>query len=71
MREANFQSVQAMGQVAGQVSEGYGQQAMNDVYAEQENALLQQMQSGTLSAEEQAKAQQDYNFISMQRKGIY
>jgi len=71
MREANVQSVQAMGQVAGQVSEGYGQQAMNDVYAEQENALLQQMQSGTLTAEEQAKAQQDYNFISMQRRGIY
>lgn len=71
MREANYQSVQAMGQVAGQVAEGYGQKAINDVYAEQENALLQQMQSGTLSPEEQAKAQQDYNFISMQRRGIY
>jgi len=71
MREANLQSVQAMGQVAGQVSEGFGQQAMNDAYAEQENALLQQLQSGTLTAEEQTKTQQDYNFLQYQRYGSY
>jgi hypothetical protein len=29
------------------------------------------MQSGSLTAEEQAKAQQDYNFIRLQRTGAY
>lgn len=71
MREANIQSAQAMGQVAGQVGQDYGQKAQNDLFAEQENSLLQSMQSGTLSPEEQAKAQQDYNFIRLQRTGAY
>lgn len=70
-REANIQSVQAIGQVAGQVQEGYGQKAVQDVYAEQENALLQQLQSGTLTPEQQAQTQQDYNFIRVQRYGGY
>jgi outer membrane lipoprotein SlyB len=71
MREANMQSLAAAGQIAGQVSGDFAQVAQNDIYAEQENALLQQMQSGTLTAEEQTKAQQDYNFIRLQRTGAY
>jgi len=70
-REANIQSAQALGQVAGQVQEGYAQKATQDVYAEQENALLQQMQSGQLTPEEQAKTQEYYNFIRVQRYGGY
>lgn len=71
MREANMQSLAAAGQIAGQVGQDFGQKAQNDLFAEQENSLLQSMQSGTLSPEEQAKAQQDYNFIRLQRTGAY
>lgn len=71
MREANMQSLAAAGQIAGQVSGDFAQVAQNDIYAEQENALLQQMQSGDLSAEEQTQAQQYYNFIRLQRTGAY
>lgn len=71
MREANMQSLAAAGQIAGQVSGDFAQVAQNDIYAEQENALLQQMQTGDLSAEEQTQAQQYYNFIRLQRTGAY
>lgn len=70
-REANIQSIQAIGGVAGQVQEGYAQKAQNDAFAEAENNLLQQMQSGELSPEEQRKTQQDLDFLRIQRYGGY
>jgi hypothetical protein len=71
MREANMQSLAAAGQIAGQAGQDFGQKAQNDLFAEQENSLLQTLQSGTLSAEEQTNAQQDLNFLRLQRTGAY
>ena len=70
-RQANMQSIQAMGGVAGQIQEGYGQKGKNDVFGETENSMLQSLNSGTLTPEQQYATQQDLNFLRLQKYGGY
>tara|TARA_R110000868_G_scaffold30713_8_gene113313 strand:- start:237 stop:767 length:531 start_codon:yes stop_codon:yes gene_type:complete len=66
-RGANIQSLQAMGGVAAQVQEGYGQKGSTDAFTEMENALL----NSSTTSEQKDATQQDFNFLRYQRTGSY
>lgn len=70
-RQANLQSLAAMGGVLGQVQEAYGQKGKNDAFTETENSMLQSLNSGALTPEQQYATQQDLNFLRQQRYGGY
>jgi len=68
-REANLQSLAAFGDVAKVVAQDKLQKAERQAFGELENSLLQRLQTGSLTPQQEAEIRQDYDFFRVQRYG--